>query len=72
MIKGSGTVALEPLICRTCVVAGEDLNLRPLGYEQADPRLIHPTVAITPQATLGRRRAERRSVSPVAAGIAAS
>jgi hypothetical protein len=22
------------------------LNLRPLGYEQADPRLMHPTVAI--------------------------
>jgi hypothetical protein len=34
MIKGSGAVAREPFTYRTCVVAGEDLNLRPLGYEQ--------------------------------------
>ncbi len=48
------------------------MNLRPLGYEQADPRLMHPTVAITPQATLARRHTERRSVSSVPAGPATS
>ena len=34
MIKGSSAVALEPLNLLPCVVAGQDLNLRPLGYER--------------------------------------
>jgi hypothetical protein len=33
MIKGSSALTLEPLHLLPYVVAGQDLNLRPLGYE---------------------------------------
>jgi hypothetical protein len=41
MIKGSGAEALEPLNYCLALYRGQDLNLRPLGYELPNVLPLH-------------------------------
>ena len=50
--KHSGTVSVETAPdVRFCVVAGQDLNLRPLGYERASPVRRRPARSVSVRVT---------------------